>query len=59
MYSGVSLDSFQKKMTVQTLTPAGLQGLGPTVRTAPSLPHSCMPRAICTLALRAVMDCDC
>jgi len=31
MYSGVSLDSFQKKMTVQTLTPAGLQGLGPTV----------------------------
>ncbi|KAK9827951.1 hypothetical protein WJX81_000089 [Elliptochloris bilobata] len=31
MYSGVSLDSFQKKMTVQTLSEAGLRGLGPAV----------------------------
>ena len=31
MYSGVSLDSFQKKMTVQSLTYEGLQALGPTV----------------------------
>ncbi|GFH09216.1 histidinol dehydrogenase, chloroplastic [Haematococcus lacustris] len=31
MYSGVSLDTFQKKMTVQNLTFAGLQALGPAV----------------------------
>lgn len=31
MYSGVSLDSFQKKMTVQSLTREGLQALGPAV----------------------------
>lgn len=31
MYSGVSLDSFLKKITVQTLTLEGLQNLGPTV----------------------------
>ena len=29
--SGVSLDSFQKKMTVQALTYEGLQNLGPAV----------------------------
>jgi histidinol dehydrogenase len=31
MYSGVSLDSFQKNMTVQSLTWQGLQALGPHV----------------------------
>lgn len=31
MYSGVSLDTFQKKMTVQSLTQEGLKRLGPTV----------------------------
>lgn len=31
MYSGVSLESFQKKMTVQSLTFEGLQALGPAV----------------------------
>jgi len=31
MYSGVSLESFQKKMTVQSLTFEGLQALGPVV----------------------------
>lgn len=31
MYSGVSLDTFQKKMTVQSLTLEGLQLLGPAV----------------------------
>ncbi|TAF53066.1 MAG: histidinol dehydrogenase [Sphingobacteriia bacterium] len=30
-YSGVSVDSFVKKITFQILSPAGLQGLGPTV----------------------------
>ncbi len=32
-YSGVSLDSFIKKITFQRLTPEGLQALGPTVET--------------------------
>ena len=31
MYSGVSLDSFQKHMTIQILTRQGLQNLGPAV----------------------------
>jgi histidinol dehydrogenase len=31
MYSGVSLESFQKNMTVQMLTYEGLQALGPAV----------------------------
>lgn len=31
MYSGVSLDSFLRQMTVQSLTPAGLRELGPHV----------------------------
>lgn len=30
-YSGVSLDSFVKKITVQSITPAGLQRLGKTI----------------------------
>jgi histidinol dehydrogenase len=29
-YSGLSLEDFQRRMTVQELTPAGLKGLGPT-----------------------------
>lgn len=32
-YSGVSLDSFFRKITFQALTPEGLQHLGPTVET--------------------------
>ena len=31
MYSGVSLDTFQKKMTVQSLTEEGLRNVGPAV----------------------------
>ena len=31
MYSGVSLDSFQKHMTVQVLSREGLQNIGPAV----------------------------
>ena len=31
MYSGVSLDTFQKKMTVQSLTEQGLRNVGPAV----------------------------
>jgi histidinol dehydrogenase len=29
-YSGLSLEDFQRRITVQELTPAGLKGLGPT-----------------------------
>jgi len=32
-YSGLSLEDFQKRITVQELTPAGLQDLGPTAQT--------------------------
>lgn len=31
MYSGVSLDTFQKNITVQSLSKEGLEGLGPSV----------------------------
>lgn len=31
MYGGVSLDSFTKQMTVQSLTEQGLKALGPSV----------------------------
>jgi histidinol dehydrogenase len=31
-FSGLSLEDFQKRITVQELTPAGLQGLGPTAQ---------------------------
>ncbi len=32
-YSGLGVADFVKHITVQELTPAGLQGLGPTART--------------------------
>jgi histidinol dehydrogenase len=31
-HSGLSLEDFQKRITVQELTPAGLGGLGPTAQ---------------------------
>ena len=31
MYSGVSLDTFQKKITVQSLSEQGIENLGPSV----------------------------
>ena len=31
-YSGLALEDFQKRITVQELTPAGLRGLGPTAQ---------------------------
>jgi histidinol dehydrogenase len=36
-YSGLSLEDFQRRITVQELTPAGLQGLGPTAQTLAAL----------------------
>ncbi|MCP9236824.1 histidinol dehydrogenase [Lewinella sp. JB7] len=38
-YSGVSLDSFTKKITFQELTPAGLRNLGPTVEVMAEAEH--------------------
>ena len=31
-YSGLSLEDFQRRITVQEITPSGLQGLGPTAQ---------------------------
>jgi histidinol dehydrogenase len=36
-YSGLSLEDFQRRITVQELTPSGLQGLGPTAGILASL----------------------
>ncbi len=38
-YSGVSLDSFMKKITFQHLTPAGLKALGPAVEAMAEAEH--------------------
>jgi histidinol dehydrogenase len=36
-YSGLSLEDFQKRITVQEITPAGLQALGPTAQVLAAL----------------------
>jgi histidinol dehydrogenase len=36
-YSGLGLEDFQKRITVQELTPAGLAGLGPTAEVLANL----------------------
>jgi histidinol dehydrogenase len=36
-YSGLSLEDFQKRITVQEITPAGLTGLGPTAQVLANL----------------------
>jgi histidinol dehydrogenase len=36
-YSGLSLEDFQRRITVQEVTPSGLQGLGPTAKTLAGL----------------------
>ena len=51
MYSGVSLDSFVKKVTVQSLTKAGLELLGPTVATMASVEGLDAHRRAVTLRL--------
>lgn len=38
-YSGVSLDSFVKKITFQNLTPQGIQNLGPTIELMAAAEH--------------------
>ncbi|OYX14670.1 MAG: histidinol dehydrogenase, partial [Algoriphagus sp. 32-45-6] len=61
-YSGVSLDSFLKKMTYQKITPEGLKTLGPVVEvmaaTVPQMTTPAQGRASwCAAAWRAVSSC--
>ena len=51
MYSGVSLDSFVKRMTVQQLTREGLQALGPHVAVMASVEGLDAHRRAVTLRL--------
>jgi histidinol dehydrogenase len=53
-YSGLSLEDFQKRITVQELTPAGLQGLGPTAQTLADLEGLDAHAAAVTIRLEAL-----
>jgi histidinol dehydrogenase len=53
-YSGLSLEDFQKRITVQELTAAGLQGLGPTAETLANLEGLDAHAAAVTIRLDAL-----
>jgi len=53
-YSGLSLEDFQKRITVQQLTPAGLAGLGPTAQTLANLEGLDAHAAAVTIRLAAL-----
>jgi len=53
-YSGLSLEDFQKRITVQELTPAGLQGLGPTAQVLAGLEGLDAHAAAVTIRLEAL-----
>jgi histidinol dehydrogenase len=53
-YSGLSLEDFQKRITVQELTPAGLQGLGPTAQVLANLEGLDAHAAAVTIRLEAL-----
>jgi histidinol dehydrogenase len=53
-YSGLSLEDFQRRITVQELTPAGLQGLGPTARILAGLEGLDAHAAAVTVRLEAL-----
>ena len=53
-YSGLSLEDFQKRITVQELTPAGLQGLGPTAQVLAGLEGLDAHAAAVTIRLAAL-----
>jgi histidinol dehydrogenase len=60
-YSGLSLEDFQKRITVQELTPAGLMGLGPTAQILANLEGLDAHAAAVTIrlaALDAAAPCD-
>jgi histidinol dehydrogenase len=53
-YSGLSLEDFQKRITVQELTPAGLTGLGPTAQILANLEGLDAHAAAVTIRLAAI-----
>jgi histidinol dehydrogenase len=53
-YSGLSLEDFQKRITVQELTAAGLTGLGPTAQTLANLEGLDAHAAAVTIRLDAI-----
>jgi histidinol dehydrogenase len=53
-YSGLSLEDFQKRITVQELTPAGLQELGPTAQVLARLEGLDAHAAAVTIRLAAL-----
>lgn len=53
-YSGLSLEDFQKRITVQELTPAGLQDLGPTAQILANLEGLDAHAAAVTVRLAAL-----
>jgi histidinol dehydrogenase len=53
-YSGLSLEDFQRRITVQELTPSGLQGLGPTARILAGLEGLDAHAAAVTIRLEAL-----
>jgi histidinol dehydrogenase len=53
-HSGLSLEDFQKRITVQELSPAGLQGLGPTAQVLADLEGLDAHAAAVTIRLEAL-----
>jgi histidinol dehydrogenase len=53
-YSGLALEDFQKRITVQELSPEGLAGLGPTAQTLAALEGLDAHAAAVTLRLRSL-----
>jgi histidinol dehydrogenase len=53
-YSGLSLEDFQKRITVQELTASGLQGLGPTAQVLADLEGLDAHAAAVTIRLQAL-----
>jgi histidinol dehydrogenase len=53
-YGGLSLEDFQRRMTVQELTPEGLQGLGPTAQVLADLEGLDAHAAAVTIRLEAL-----
>jgi len=56
VYSGLSLEDFQKRITVQELSQAGLRGLGPTAQVLARLEGLDAHAAAVTIRLAALQD---
>jgi histidinol dehydrogenase len=57
-YSGLSLEDFQKRITVQELSPAGLRGLGPTAQVLARLEGLDAHAAAVTIRLAALQEAE-